>query len=642
LAGGEHAVNFGQHFRAFLWLRWRLRINQLKRGGIANVVILVLLAVAVVTIAAILFAVFLTVALFNLSEIEPAWLMFVFDGAVLAFLFLWTTGLLTELQRSEALSLGKFLHLPVSLSSAFLINYLSSLPSVSLLWFVSAMLGLILGLIVGRGSAMLWLVPMLAAFVLMVTALTYQFQGWLATLMTNPRRRRTIIVTATMIFILLCQVPNLFNIMRPWMSQPELGPAVVLNLELQELHRDFSAGKIPLKEYQKRLLEIEKRRGDIDSVYQAQRHRQEMEQLEQMEQTVRLMSFLLPPGWLPAGVEAAAESRPWPIVLAIVGPALIGAASLWRAYRTTMRLYTGEYTSGRTTGVPARSVSEGGRQPSLTLRAGRTRISRSPSLLERKLPWVSEQATVVTLAAFRSLLRAPEAKMLLLSPLLLLIVFGSMFLTTGHKDLPEAVRPLICFGAMSVVLFSMSHLLGNQFGFDRDGFRVFVLSPARRRDILQGKNLAVAPIALAMGATAALLVQVIYPMRLDRFLALAPRFVSMYLLYCLVANVLSILAPMRIAPGSFQPAKPGGLIILLQLVFILLCPAVMALTLLPSVIELAAEAMGWLHGIPLDLLLSLLECAVIIYIYGLLLGLQGDWLQAREQRILQIVTTRAQ
>jgi hypothetical protein len=246
------------------------------------------------------------------------------------------------------------------------------------------------------------------------------------------------------------------------------------------------------------------------------------------------------------------------------------------------------------------------------------------------------------LAAFRSLLRAPEAKMLLLSPLLLFVVFGSMFLARDRSDMPEAARPLLSFGAMVMVLFSLSQVLGNQFGFDRDGFRVFVLSPARRRDILLGKNLAVAPIAAVISAAAAVLVQVVYPVRFDRFLAQAPRFVSMYLLYCLVANTLSILVPMRIAAGSFQPAKPSGLAILLQLIFMFLCPAIMALTLLPLLLEWVVEQIGGLHGMPVDLLLSLLECAMIVFIYNLLLGVQGDWLQAREQRVLQIVTTRAQ
>ena len=50
-------------------------------------------------------------------------------------------GLITELQRTEPLSLSKFLHLPVSVNGAFLINYLSSLLRLSLIIFVPVMLG---------------------------------------------------------------------------------------------------------------------------------------------------------------------------------------------------------------------------------------------------------------------------------------------------------------------------------------------------------------------------------------------------------------------------------------------------------------------------------------------------------------------
>lgn len=631
----------GQHFKAFLWLRWRLQINQLKRGGIANAVILALLAVAAVLSAVALFVVFLCVGLFALNDVEPGKLMYVLDGVVIAFLFLWITGLLTELQRSEALSLNKFLHLPVSLSSAFFINYLSSLPSVSLLWFLSATLGLSLGLLISRGASMLLLLPMLAAFVLMVTALTYQFQGWLATLMTNPRRRRTIIVTTTMIFILLCQAPNLVNILSHRHNQPRPKPLTPLDQRHEEIHRDIGAGKPSHKELSKRLAEFAKREQEMDRETRARQESENKERSRQMEETVRFMNLTLPPGWLPAGVEAAAEGRPWYIVLAILGPALIGSASLYRAYRTTLRLYTGQYTSGQTAVRTTRRGVEGKTVPSPVLRDVNARASRSPSLLERKLPWLSEQAAVIALASFRSILRAPETKMFLLSMFLLLIIFGSGFLVTTRADIPEAFRPMIAFGAMVMVLFSMSQLLGNQFGFDRDGFRVFVLSPADRRDVLLGKNLAVAPIALTMASVAAVLVQIAYPMRLDRFLALAPRFLSMYLLYCLAGNIMSILTPMRIAPSSFQPARPGGLTILLQLVFMFLCPPILALTLIPLGIEWAAEEMRWRYGIPLDLILTVLEFAAIAYIYVLILRLQGDWLQAREQRILQIVTTRA-
>src|SRR5581483_8318275 len=113
--------------------------------------------------------------------------------------------LVSELQRSEALALNKFLHLPVYLSAVFLINYLSSLLSLTLIVFVPALLAFTLGLALGRGPLMLLLLPLLAAFFLAVTALTYQFQGWLAALMSNPRRRRNVIVLATIAIILLAQ-----------------------------------------------------------------------------------------------------------------------------------------------------------------------------------------------------------------------------------------------------------------------------------------------------------------------------------------------------------------------------------------------------------------------------------------------------
>src|SRR5205823_8963134 len=121
-----------------------------------------------------------------------------------------------ELQRSEVLSLDRFLHLPVSLTGVFLINYLSSLASVNLMLCLPAMLGMSLGLVFSEGPALLLLLPLLAAFFLAVTAVTYQFQGWLASLMVNQRRRRTIVATITIGFVLLTQLPNLINLYRPW------------------------------------------------------------------------------------------------------------------------------------------------------------------------------------------------------------------------------------------------------------------------------------------------------------------------------------------------------------------------------------------------------------------------------------------
>ena len=78
-------------------------------------------------------------------------------------------------------------------------------------------------------------------------------------------------------------------------------------------------------------------------------------------------------------------------------------------------------------------------------------------------------------------------------------------------------RPLVAFGAMTTILLTTVQVTGNQFGFDRSGFRAYVLAPVPRRDILLGKNLAVAPITGTICIVAVCFVQILFPMRLDRF-----------------------------------------------------------------------------------------------------------------------------
>jgi hypothetical protein len=63
--------------------------------------------------------------------------------------------------------------------------------------------------------------------------------------------------------------------------------------------------------------------------------------------------------------------------------------------------------------------------------------------------------------------------------------------------------------------------------------------------------------------------------------------------------------------------------------------------LLPLGIEALLEWKGWTAGLPLCLVLSLIECVAIIFIYRVVLDWEGGLFQAREQRILETVTNRA-
>jgi sorbitol-specific phosphotransferase system component IIC len=269
------------------------------------------------------------------------------------------------------------------------------------------------------------------------------------------------------------------------------------------------------------------------------------------------------------------------------------------------------------------------------------RAGNSEALLERRLPALSEHASIVALANFRALIRAPEAKMVLLSPVIMIVVFGGMFLTRpGNPN--EFLRPVMAAGAMTFLLFMLVGLAGNLFGFDRAGFRAFVLSPVSRRDILLGKNLSLVPFAIALMTLAVVLMQVVRPMRADHLIALSLQMIPMYLLYCLVGNFLSIIAPMAMKSGSLAPARPKGMKMLVHLAFVPMFPLTLAPTLIPLGIEFLLNWAGWWTWFPAYLVFTLAELAVAAYVYARVLNWQGDILQRREQGILEIVTAKSE
>lgn len=612
-----------QHFQAFVWLRWRMMVNQWRRAGAFNAVLMMVIAVGAVVVAVPLLIGSFAMGVNAIPKGTPMHLLYVWDGLIVAFLFTWMIGLITELQRSEPLSLSKFLHLPVSVKSAFLINYFSSLLRLSLIFFVPMMLGYSLALVFVKGAMLLTVLPALAAFLLMVTALTYQFQGWLSSLMSNPRRRRLVVVAVTVIFVLGAQLPSLLssNVAPFLTSQAE--QLRQLTKEMDELNRAFQANEVDGKEFTRRLKEL----VDHDELATKQA---DSELPEQVEGSALLANLVLPIGWLPLGVKGAAEGRLIPALLGILGMTLIGSASLWRAYRTTVGVYQGQAT--------ARGSQPSSRVASTPAGLGKTRTL----LLERRIPGLSEPVTAIALGGLRSLLCSPEAKMMLLSPLIMAVIFGTMLLRrSGLQNVSDWIRPLFGVGAMFVVLFGVLQLMSNQFGFDRGGFRIFVLSAASRRDILLGKNLAFAPFVAGMALVLLVAVQVFVPMRVDHFLAMFPQFVSMFLLFCLLTNLLSIYAPIYIAAGALRHSKPKMSVVLSQLLtFVILFPLTQVLTLLPLGIEVLIKSQGWIAQVPVYLILSLLQCALVVLIYRLLLSWQGGLFQSREQQIVEIVTNR--
>ena len=573
-----------EQLKTILWLRWRLMCNQWKRTRGLGAVFAVLIGVSALSLALLCFIGSFLGAFYGLGDASPMTIMFIWLGITIGFLVLWLVGLLTELQRSETIDLQKLMHLPVALGQMFVINYLVSHFTLSIVVFVPVMLGLASGLVFSRGPEMSLLVPLALSMIFMITAWTYCLRGWLATLMTNPRRRRTVIMCITFSLILVAQGPNFyFNV-----------------LHRDERHSHQSADQAAQKEKLNEFLAVQK---------------------------------FIPPLWLPASAQALAEKNPLPALLGTLGCLAIGALGLRRAYRSTVRFYHGE-----TGGQAAAKI----KIPGETKKNPAPRAKNKKDFLELSIPFVPEQSTALALATFRSLLRAPEVKMAWASSFISVVILGALFFMRSPSHLPDAVKPFAATGTIAFSLCLLIQFFVNQFGFDRDGFRALILSPAERRLILLGKNLAGLPVSLVSGGL--LLAFASLRLQLPPFVIAATllQLIALFLIIVTGGNLISILAPQRIAPGSLRPTKAKSEMVILMIILQLLFLLAMSPVFLPPLLELLWQKAGWPDFVPVNFILSALLCAAAIFAYWRLLAPFGRLLQRRETKILNVVTAEVE
>jgi hypothetical protein len=196
--------------------------------------------------------------------------------------------------------------------------------------------------------------------------------------------------------------------------------------------------------------------------------------------------------------------------------------------------------------------------------------------------------------------------------------------------------------AAGVLIFGMIGPIGNQFGYDRSAFLAFVLGPAARRDILLGKNLALLPFAMGMMIAVVGLRQWFNPLRLDHFMAVLFQLVTMFLLFCLAGNLLSIIAPIALKPGSGMPAGHQGIRSFGPLLFMIGICVLLGLTLFPAGIEAILVFMNRFVWFPAYLVFNIVQAVAVCWLYRHALEWEGELLQRREPRILEIVASRVE
>lgn len=569
-----------EQIKTILWLRWRLICNQSRRSRGVGLAVSILIGVGATFFALGAFVGGFLGGMLGLGNSSPTIIWLTWFIFTIAFLFFWMIGLVTELQRSESIDLQKLMHLPVALGQLFFINFLVSHFTLSIVIAVPAMLGLALGLAIGRSFEMLLLIPLAGSMIFMISAWTYCFRGWLAHLMTNPRRRRTVIMCLTFSLILLGQGPNLyFNVFH---------------------HFNHHSG------------EIAPGGLTMDRVFVAEEY--------------------IPPLWVPCGARTLAAGNPVPALLGTLGCFTIGLLGLRRAYRSTIRFYHGEIGGQAALKIKA---------PAKTSPTGPKPQGR-PGFLELVLPNVPEQACALALATFRSLLRAPEVKMAWGASFIVPVILAFAIVFRGPSSFPDSVKPFLATASTIFPLFMLIQFMSNQFGLDRDGFRALMLSSADRRLILFGKNLACLPAAVGPGFF--LLAFITVPLRLSPEIVVATLFqlVTLFLIIGIVGNLISILVPFRIAPGAMRPTKPRIEIVLLMMVLQLFFMATITPVFLPDLMDLLWRQGGLPTLVPVNLILSAVLCGAMVLVYWQTLGPLGRLLQKRETKILETVTAEVE
>ena len=615
-----------EQLKAILWLRWRLTVNQWQKAGTLNLVLMMILVFSMLTFAGLSFFLAIGLGIFLLPGATPTTLMIVWDVMIGVLLFSWSISLLVEIQRMELLSLEKLLHLPVSLKDAFLLNYLASLICLNIVCFFPAAIGLSIAMSISHGPRMLILVPMVFSFILMLTAVTYQFRGWLASLMSDKRRQRTVIMVITFGFVALSQLPNIvIQLTLPGSNKVEQQRVQEQAAKSQELTNLLNRQEISKVEYDQQL-------ADIAEAFK--QRKQDAEQASQaiLDKYLTLANQVLPVGWLPYSSKSLLNGSIWPAVLCLFGMTLIGTASLWRSYKSTLNYYTGKVKVivAKTTAV---KTSFGNAK---LAGAGK------PSFMERKIPRFSEHSTAIALCSFRNLVRAPEAKMLLIGPMILGIMFVVMVLSNRTPKIPAGLEPLVWLAGVGMLTFMCLMLMLNMFGMDRSGFRCFILMPAERNEVLLGKNVSMLPIVSAIAIVVALGLSYLAPIGFFAILANCCQMMIAFLLASLVGNYISIQFPFAMTPGAAKPAQVNVLTILVQMVVMFCCPMLIVPGVLFFGIEWTLRHFFAIHYLPVFAVLSAIELWLVCKLYMFLLQRQGRLLQSRETRILELLTANSE
>lgn len=507
------------------------------------------------------------------------------DIAVGIYLFFILVGFLTELHVTEVLDFKKMMYLPISLKMVFLMNMLMSLIAASTIFLVMELTGFILGAAFSIGPRILPGIFLIFVFLWMIGAWLYFIKSWLAILLENKRRRRTVAALAGLLFVLLGQLPNLAN--------------MYFNVGRHSNNPGITTAKNPYQAYLEENFWLA-RGGALEDV-----------------------NRIVPFGWLPLGLNSLSSGKYGTVAMSLLGMTAMGFIGFSLGYRATLKYHAGGGAKGM--------VAIGRKEASVKVTS-----SKQP-LTMIKLSYVDDETSAITTASFITILRHPQQRMQMLSPIFIIfiILIITIFQAKTLVSPPLGVKYYIAIIIALIPLLGTIMFLLNSFGVDMAGFRAYVLSPVPRWKILLGKNLSVVPFVLVMIIVFLLVlnffIHIGFSITVMALLAAA----QIFLLQAAIGNYISIFFPYPCSFDQIRGRKVSNQSLISALLFMvtsgfLLLPVGLCYF-SPFLLQQVFSIDLWYVGI----CFSTIFLAFLIFLYGFLLRSSGHLLEKREMIVLQ-------
>jgi ABC-2 type transport system permease protein len=586
---------------SLFYLRYCMRRNAWRREKVLGRVITAMFWLCATIGVFGVFAIGILLGYLVHSQPQADRALYLWNAAVTMFLIAWGIQLSTDLFRNDVLTLDRIMHLPISPSHAFTLNYVSSLVNFPVVYLAAFASGSLVGASFVVGPMALLLGVSLVAYLFMVTAVTSQFQGALSAWMATPRRRQTVMIVLSVFFMFFFPAMSLLP---QWLDRYEEPP-------LAASPSPTAPSEVP---------------GSVEAPDPSANSSATVQPTpaDPWPNRMRWIQVCFPPFWLAACARALSESsfHVWWITPCML---LVGLVSSRRSYRTTLRYYQDGFDAA----VGLHKKKDVGE---LTASSDRLRW------IERSVPGVSPLVSSIVMQTWISMWRAPEFKLMLFAPIVqpLVLAFLVQYWKLGQGEIS---RTLILLGFGGLQLYTASGMLGNQFGLDRAGFRTWVLSPLPRETILHGRNIAFGVPVWALAVLLTLAVGLWWGLAIDKLVFVALALTTFVPAYLLVSDLMSILSPFGIPLGTMQPKEFSWKQVVTSLAISTLHPTLLCLAALPFGVELLVE---WLvphtNTWPIAAALAVPWLGLSFVLYRLLLPRVARCFEHLELKILQTVT----